>query len=93
MSVDVITLIAKERDRLLQRIITPHLPRWPDQKEGVLFRFDVGLQLVFVNGLLVGAVKEKSFSRPTQFKEISTEIANAFEYWRIEAEVKQDANV
>jgi len=82
MSFDVIALIKKERERLLDKIISPHLPGWPEESEGVTFRLQVGTQLVFINNALVGAVTERSCYRAYRTRDIRSEIANSFEYWR-----------
>ncbi|MCZ4061195.1 hypothetical protein O3W44_22505 [Pantoea sp. LMR881] len=75
------------------KIITPYVPGWPADDSGVTFRFEVGEQLVFVNGKLVGAVKERSDILQSHFNEVPSAICSTLECWRLGDKVKRDAIV
>lgn len=83
MSIDVISLITKRRNSLLAKIITPHVPGWPTESDDVTFRFEPGTQLVYVKGVLVGAVKERCEIELSDLKDIPGAIRRTLEGWRV----------
>ena len=82
MSIDVITMIAIERDRLLNQLIKPHMPEWPHIKEGVTFRNEIGSMLVFVRGALVGGIDESEGVNHLQNGDLEVAIKHTLFCWK-----------